>query len=114
MNDKTIQELRELIKHPKSPLPEYGTIDELARHYVGGQKSVYDMFFDKITDILSRAEQEAKEEPLDKISTPDLIAELERRRPCKKCARNGNQNCYNCRWNGVLVLMREDNFKEAE
>ena len=65
----------------------------------------------RVNYILSRAEQEAKEEPLDKISTPDLIAELERRRPCPQnnCANNGD--CTYCVWaNGTM----KDNFKEAK
>ena len=62
-------------------------------------------------EFLSNIEQEAKEEPLDKISTPDLIAELERRRPCPQnnCANNGD--CTYCVWaNGTM----KDNFKEAK
>ena len=51
---------------------------------------------------------------LSQASTADLIAELEKRRPCKRCGANGGSKCVNCKWNGVLVLMREDNFKEAK
>ena len=45
------------------------------------------------------------------ISTHDLIAELERRRPCPQnnCANNGD--CTYCVWaNGTM----KDNFKEAK
>lgn len=43
------------------------------------------------------------------ISTADLIAELEKRRPCERCVRNG-QHCFTCKWN----LPEKDNFKEAK
>ena len=48
------------------------------------------------------------------ISTPDLIAELEKRRPCIRCARNGSVKCADCKWCGALILLRTDYFKDAK
>ena len=93
MQEKLIEELRECLRD--------GSNDPTSPEH-------WRTWLDK---ILSRAEQEAKEEPLDKISTPDLIAELERRRPCPQnnCANNGD--CTYCVWaNGTM----KDNFKEAK
>ena len=49
-------------------------------------------------------------------STDELIAELERRRPCKKCgndkAKDEPVDCIFCRWSNENIS-RPDNFKEA-
>ena len=59
----------------------------------------------------------SKEEPL---STPDLIAELERRRPkcsVETCGHIGSELCGTCIW-GVFIGEEDgsikDNFKEAK
>ena len=47
------------------------------------------------------------------ISTHGLIAELERRKPCKKCA---SVDCINCLWSYITCAAlqeNKDNFKEA-
>ena len=51
------------------------------------------------------------------IPTADLIAELGKRRPCARCARNGGQKCGSCFWHHAFMLVASrdnDNFKEAE
>ena len=51
------------------------------------------------------------------ISTPDLIAELERRRPCEKCENYSSKieppTCIFCMWNPDN-MSRPNNFKEAK
>ena len=51
-------------------------------------------------------------------STDDLIAELERRRPCKRCEhwRHNATPCKTCFWKGLWNMgeaLHTDNFKEA-
>jgi len=53
------------------------------------------------------------------ISTADLIAELERRRPCKRCEswRHNSTPCMSCFWKGLWNMgeaLHTDNFKEAK
>ena len=48
------------------------------------------------------------------VDNASLIAELESRRPCNKCVRNGNIKCGECLWDGVVKLHREDYFKEKK
>ena len=57
---------------------------------------------------------------LKKVSTPDLIAELERRRPkcsVETCGHIGSELCGTCIW-GVFIGEEDgsikDNFKEAK
>ena len=45
------------------------------------------------------------------IPASDLIAELEKRRPCEKCKDYLQVVCGNCVWDS---LGQEDNFKEAK
>lgn len=45
------------------------------------------------------------------IPTADLIAELERRRPCKRCEFKLDEYCECC-WDGLNS--KQDNFKEAK
>ena len=109
MNDKTIQELADIEKIIKVFINKHD--GEGGFDWVGCDDNE---FTDIAKSVLSIAEQEAKEEPLDKISNPDLIAELERRRPdCMKCANRTSQNpdlCIPCVWvNGL-----QNNFKEAK
>jgi hypothetical protein len=48
------------------------------------------------------------------IPTADLMAELEKRRPCEKCAKNEEYNCA-CIWAKVFSLrLLTDNFKPKE
>ena len=51
------------------------------------------------------------------INTPDLIAELEKRRPCRKCAPGYTESgcgaperCFGCMW----LEFGNNNFKEAK
>jgi hypothetical protein len=61
MNNKLVEELRGLIRHPKEPVDISG-VDGITCAYLNGQKAMYDMFHDEINAILSR---HAKvEEPL--------------------------------------------------
>ena len=47
------------------------------------------------------------------LSTADLIAELEKRRPdCYSCLNQHSRWCFKCRWDGLIK--NEDNFKEAK
>ena len=47
-------------------------------------------------------------------STSDLIAELERRRPCRKCKGFQTLQCVGCIWASVYKMkIDSDNFKEA-
>ena len=48
-----VEELRGLVKHPKTPIT-VEDMDDKTWGYINGQKSVYDMFFDRINEILSR------------------------------------------------------------
>lgn len=50
------------------------------------------------------------------IPTADLIAELDKRRPCGKCEHDTDKgrDCLLCFWNtSVSLSVRHDNFKEA-
>ena len=50
-----------------------------------------------------------EQEPLRVIETAELIAELERRRPCLECARNSNSiGCDGCAYNWPPI---QSNFK---
>jgi len=44
------------------------------------------------------------------IPTADLIAELERRRPCKKCVTQSDMRCVSCVWSAVYSMNKKDNF----
>jgi hypothetical protein len=55
------------------------------------------------------------------IPTADLIAELEKRRPCKKCKSwtKNSTPCMTCFWKYLWVIFQsdletKDNFKEAK
>ena len=48
------------------------------------------------------------------LSTSDLIAELERRRPCRKCKGFQTLRCVGCIWASVYKMkIDSDNFEEA-
>ena len=51
------------------------------------------------------------------ISTPALIEELEKRRPCKRCSFLLSSSCMTCTWRDVWDMSglndHKDNFKEA-
>jgi hypothetical protein len=53
------------------------------------------------------------QETIDDYSTADLIAELEKRRPCPRCAHRGKPlpRCCGCLWCGVNG---KDNFKPSK
>jgi hypothetical protein len=52
-----------------------------------------------------------------KVQTPDLIAELEKRRPCNRCKQwqGDSSPCIGCLWVTVRCFKyAKDNFKEAK
>ncbi|MCK9598168.1 MAG: hypothetical protein M0R06_03945 [Sphaerochaeta sp.] len=55
-----VEVVKRLIMHPKTK-NKNGALDPISAAYLGGQKSVYDMFYDELTEALSRYEAE---EPL--------------------------------------------------
>jgi hypothetical protein len=45
----------------------------------------------------------------------DMVTELDRRKPCKRCKRYMSVWCSACNWNGVRLLVDGlENFKEAK
>ena len=74
---------------------------------------------DYIKAILSRHPEEEPLPDYSDIPTQNLIAELERRRPCKRCEhwRHNSTPCMNCFWKGLWNMgeaLHTDNFKEAK
>ena len=56
-------------------------------------------------------------EALSDYDTASIIAELEKRRPCIKCCRNGGTKCAECFWHYALITYSKkgmDNFKEEK
>ena len=49
-------------------------------------------------------------------TTQELTTELEKRRPCLKCRRNGSTKCNDCLWSGIFkaTCAGEDWFKKLE
>jgi len=90
MTDKTKEAIKKILDEVENPLGLYLADEALAK-------------------ICAIVDEEREELP-----TADLIAELEKRRPCERCAYvNSCTGDSNCMWNDIFSF-RTDNFKPSK